>query len=70
MELKDTEEEEEETKEEKEERKKKDEQKCRQGGCLSWMRKRYREKHKPRKKNMFLSHLKGCWNKTKRAHNQ
>lgn len=59
MELKDTEKEEE-TKEKKEEREKKDEQKCRQGGCLSWMRKRYREKHKPRKKNMFLSHLKGC----------
>ncbi|XP_062009669.1 uncharacterized protein LOC133726181 [Rosa rugosa] len=59
MEVKDTEEEEE-TKREKEERKKKEEQKWRQGGCLSWMRKRYREKHKPRKKNMFLSHLKAC----------
>lgn len=31
---------------------------CRQGGCLPWrglwMRKRKREKHKPRKKNMFF----------------
>ncbi|KAL6135406.1 hypothetical protein ACLB2K_067634 [Fragaria x ananassa] len=54
MEVKDTEEGEG-TKREKEERKKKEEQKWRQGGCLSWMRKRYREKHKPRKKNMFLS---------------
>ncbi|CAN6702227.1 unnamed protein product [Malus baccata var. baccata] len=47
----------EETKREKEKRK------CRQGGCLSWMRRRYREKHKPKnKKNNFLSHLnlKGC----------
>ncbi|XP_031255870.1 uncharacterized protein LOC116113849 [Pistacia vera] len=33
-----------------------------QGGCLSWMRKRHREKHKPRrnKHNIFLPHLKGC----------
>ncbi|KAL6143724.1 hypothetical protein ACLB2K_054419 [Fragaria x ananassa] len=59
MEVKDTEEGEG-IKREKEERKKKEEQKWRQGGCLSWMRKRYREKHKPRKKNMFLSQLKGC----------
>ncbi|KAJ4850076.1 hypothetical protein Tsubulata_019370 [Turnera subulata] len=33
---------------------------CRQGGCLSWMRKRQREKHKPRKKSSFLPSLKGC----------
>ncbi|KAL6136736.1 hypothetical protein ACLB2K_062031 [Fragaria x ananassa] len=59
MEVKDTEEGEG-AKREKEERKKKEEQKRRQGGCLSWMRKRYREKHKPRKKNMFLSQFKGC----------
>jgi hypothetical protein len=51
----------EETKREKEERKKKDEQMWRQAGCLSWMRKkRQREKRKPRKNNIFLTHLKGC----------
>ncbi|KAL6287581.1 hypothetical protein ACE6H2_011971 [Prunus campanulata] len=60
VEVKDTREQEE-TKREKEERKNRDdEQQRRQGGCLSWMRKRYREKHKPRKKNIFLSHLKRC----------
>ncbi|XP_050383756.1 uncharacterized protein LOC126800432 [Argentina anserina] len=59
MVVKDTEQEEE-TKREKEGRKEQEKQKWRQGGCLSWMRKRYREKHKPRKKNVFLSHLKGC----------
>lgn len=48
----------EETKREKE--KGKDEHKQSQGGCLSWMRKRQREKHKPRKKNIFVLHLKGC----------
>ncbi|XP_044506936.1 uncharacterized protein LOC123226476 isoform X2 [Mangifera indica] len=33
-----------------------------QGGCLSWMRSRHREKHKPRrnKHSIFLPHLKGC----------
>ncbi|XP_044467573.1 uncharacterized protein LOC123197373 [Mangifera indica] len=33
-----------------------------QGGCLSWMRKRHREKHKPRrnKHSIFLPPLKGC----------
>ncbi|CAL1405415.1 unnamed protein product [Linum trigynum] len=32
-----------------------------QGGCLSWMRKRQREKHKPTsKKNIFLRKLEGC----------
>ncbi|CAL1390727.1 unnamed protein product [Linum trigynum] len=32
-----------------------------QGGCLSWMRKRQREKHKtPSKKNIFLRKLEGC----------
>lgn len=51
----------EETKREKEKRREKDEQKHSQGGCLSWMRKRQREKHKPRKKNIFTTtiHLKG-----------
>ncbi|KAF3443912.1 hypothetical protein FNV43_RR13602 [Rhamnella rubrinervis] len=51
----------EETKREKEKRKEKDEQKHCQGGCLSWMRKRQREKHKPREKNIFTTtiHLKG-----------
>lgn len=28
-----------------------------QGGCLSWMRKRQREKSKPKKKNFFFSSL-------------
>ncbi|KAB2613701.1 hypothetical protein D8674_036017 [Pyrus ussuriensis x Pyrus communis] len=54
VEVKDTKEE---TKREKEK------QKCRLGGCFPWMRKRYREKHRPKnKKNNFLSHLnlKGC----------
>ncbi|XP_050133960.1 uncharacterized protein LOC126610030 [Malus sylvestris] len=47
-----------EVKDTKETESEKEEQKCRQGGCLSWMRKRYREKHKPKsKKNIFLSHL-------------
>lgn len=45
----------------REEGKEKDEQKQQsQGGCLSWMRKRQREKHKPRKKNIFALRLKGC----------
>ncbi|XP_022993231.1 uncharacterized protein LOC111489313 isoform X1 [Cucurbita maxima] len=35
------------------------EQTWRQGGCLSWMRTRQRDKHKTRKNN-FLPHLKGC----------
>uniref|UniRef100_A0A5B7AVY7 Uncharacterized protein n=1 Tax=Davidia involucrata TaxID=16924 RepID=A0A5B7AVY7_DAVIN len=34
---------------------------CRQGGCLSWrslwMRKRQRDKHNPRKNNIFLHHI-------------
>ncbi|KAL5741567.1 hypothetical protein ACOSP7_028299 [Xanthoceras sorbifolium] len=35
---------------------------CRQGGCLlSWMRKRHREKHKPRRnKHHYFPTLKGC----------
>ncbi|GAV75641.1 hypothetical protein CFOL_v3_19119 [Cephalotus follicularis] len=49
----------EETLRDKEERENKDEQMCRcsirQGGCLSWMRKRQREKHKQRKKSLFPS---------------
>lgn len=32
----------------------------RQAGCLSWMRKRQRDKHKPRKKHNFFPRLKGC----------
>lgn len=31
-----------------------------QGGCLSWMRKRHREKSKPIKKNIFFLNLKGA----------
>lgn len=31
-----------------------------QAGCLSWMRKRQRHKHKPRKKHNFLLRLRGC----------
>ncbi|KAJ7000605.1 hypothetical protein NC653_011158 [Populus alba x Populus x berolinensis] len=31
-----------------------------QGGCLSWMRKRHREKSKPRKKNIFFLNFKGA----------
>lgn len=51
---------------EKEERKKKENEqmwRCSssmQGGCLSWMRKRQREKQKPRKRNIFLINLEGC----------
>ncbi|KAF5457425.1 hypothetical protein F2P56_021527 [Juglans regia] len=46
---------------EKEERKEKDGEMSRQGGCLSWMRKkRQRGKQKPRIYNIFLTHLKGC----------
>ncbi|GLT41172.1 hypothetical protein SLA2020_152560 [Shorea laevis] len=56
--------EEEETKTEREERRKREEQlwnRCnRQGGCFSWMRKRQREKHKPRKGSIFLPHFKRC----------
>ncbi|CBI16854.3 hypothetical protein VitviT2T_021931 [Vitis vinifera] len=65
VEVKDTREKEE-TKRKEEEQIKKEKQmcRCRQGGCLSWrslwMRKRHREKHKPRKKNIFLQHIKGC----------
>ncbi|KAH9739437.1 Mental retardation GTPase activating protein [Citrus sinensis] len=32
----------------------------RQAGCLSWMRKRQRDKRKPRKKHNFFPRLKGC----------
>lgn len=53
-------------KEEEEEEEKVDreiiaEEKCRQGGCLSWMKKKQKEKQRSRRK-MFLSHLKlkGC----------
>ena len=31
-----------------------------QGGCLSWMRKRHRKKSKPRKKNFFFFSLEGA----------
>lgn len=51
--------EEEETRKEEEKTKEKDKQKRRHGGCLSWMSKRQREKHKPRNK-FFLPNLKGC----------
>ncbi|XP_022134098.1 uncharacterized protein LOC111006452 isoform X2 [Momordica charantia] len=49
------------TKGEKGDRNNTNEQTWRQGegGCLSWMRTRQRDKHKTRKKN-FLPHLKGC----------
>ncbi|KAL0540593.1 hypothetical protein IC582_020601 [Cucumis melo] len=47
------------TKEEKGDRNSTNEQTWSQGGCLSWMRTRQRDKHKTRKKN-FLPHLKGC----------
>lgn len=48
------------TEKEKEERKEKGAM-CRQGGCLSWIRKkRQRDKQKPRTYNIFLTHLKGC----------
>ncbi|CAK9326339.1 unnamed protein product [Citrullus colocynthis] len=47
------------TKGEKGDRNSTNEQTWRQGGCLSWMRTRQRDKHKTRKKN-FLPHLKGC----------
>ncbi|KAJ9173084.1 hypothetical protein P3X46_016258 [Hevea brasiliensis] len=51
---------------EKEERKKKENEqmwRCSssmQGGCLSWMRRRQRKKHKTRKRNIFLLNLEGC----------
>ncbi|XP_015581620.2 uncharacterized protein LOC8287242 isoform X2 [Ricinus communis] len=50
---------------EKEERKKKENNplwrsSSMQGGCLSWLRKRQREKHKPRKRNIFLLNPEGC----------
>lgn len=53
----------EETKIDKAERRKKDEEMCkcsRQPGCLSWMRKRQREKHKSRRKSIFFLHFRQC----------
>ncbi|XVF71667.1 hypothetical protein PTKIN_Ptkin12aG0058100 [Pterospermum kingtungense] len=56
----------EETKIEKAERRRKDEEMCRcssssrQPGCLSWMRKRQREKHKSIRKSIFFPHFKDC----------
>ncbi|KAK6279737.1 PREDICTED: uncharacterized protein LOC18602087 isoform X1 [Theobroma cacao] len=47
----------------KAERRRKDELMCRcsrQPGCLSWMRRRQREKHKSRKRSIFFPHFKGC----------
>lgn len=47
--------------EEGDEKKKKEGQTSRQAGCLSWMiKKRQREKQKPRTYNTCLTHLKGC----------
>ncbi|KAG2714951.1 hypothetical protein I3843_03G056300 [Carya illinoinensis] len=47
--------------EEEDEKKKKEGQTSRQAGCLSWMiKKRQREKQKPRTYNTCLTHLKGC----------
>ncbi|XWS46401.1 hypothetical protein CRYUN_Cryun14cG0062700 [Craigia yunnanensis] len=53
----------EETKIDKAERRKREEEMCRcsrQPGCLSWMRKRQREKHKSTRKSIFFPHFKGC----------
>ncbi|XWS30681.1 hypothetical protein CRYUN_Cryun23aG0007600 [Craigia yunnanensis] len=53
----------EETKIDKAEWRKKDEEMCRcsrQPGCLSWMRKRQREKHKSRRKSIYFTHFKEC----------
>ncbi|KAL5581976.1 hypothetical protein UlMin_014418 [Ulmus minor] len=47
--------EEEETKRERETTKEQDEHKHRKGGCFTWMRKRHREKHKPRKNQLSSS---------------
>lgn len=56
------------TKGEKGDRNSTNEQTWRQGGCLSWMRTRQRDKHKTGKKN-FLPHLKGCWKVTEKMAN-
>lgn len=46
---------------EEEEKKKKEGQMSRQAGCLSWMiKKRQREKQKPRTYKTCLTHFKGC----------
>lgn len=63
VEVKETEEEKESNTDDEERRIKKEQIWCRcsnQGGCFSWMRKRQREKHKPRKRTIFLPHFKRC----------